>query len=101
MNSIEIFINSIGNKLDILIDTKNNKIMINNKEKNITKEKIDDLLRIIRTWEPIYKKKTNLIDSEKFLIKINTNEGIDIIKGEGNFPENYITFKKWLGEFYD
>ena len=31
----------------------------------------------------------------------NTEEGIDIIKGEGEYPDNYYALKKWIGEFYE
>lgn len=101
MNSIEISINNIGNNINVFIDTINNKIIINEKEKSITKEQIDNLIRIIRTWKSVYQNKNNLIDSESFLIKVNTPEGTDTIKGNGEYPENYIAFKHWVGEFYD
>jgi len=51
MNSIEISINNIGNNINVFIDIINTKITINNKEKSITKEQIDDLIRIIRAWK--------------------------------------------------
>lgn len=101
MNRIEIFINNTGNNRNILIDTINHKIKINNQEKEITEEKIYELLRIIRTWKPIYQKPKNLLEAESFLIKINTNESTDTIKGTGAYPENYAEFKHWIGEFYD
>ena len=100
MNSIEIYINSIGNNLNIYIDTKKNKIKINGKEKEITEEKINNLIRIIRTWDNIYKDNNHQIDRETFLININTNEGTDSIKGTGGYPENYSELKDWIGEFY-
>ena len=100
MNSIEIYINSIGNNLNIYIDTKKNKIKINGQEKEIKEEKKNNLIRIIRTWDNIYKDNNHQIDSETFLININTNEGKDSIKGEGRYPENYSELKDWIGEFY-
>ena len=101
MNSIEIYINNIGNNLKLYIDTKKNKITINETEKEITIEKIDELIRIIRTWDNIYKDNNHQIDRETFLININTNEGIEYIKGEGGYPENYSMLKEWLGEYYE
>ena len=101
MNSIEIYINNIGNNLKLYIDTKKNKITINETEKEITIEKIDELIRIIRTWDNIYKDNNHQIDRETFLININTNEGIECIKGEGGYPENYSMLKEWLGEYYE
>lgn len=101
MKNIEITINSIGNNINIFIDAINYKIKINDKEKNITKEKLNQLIRIIRTWSPVYQNKSSKLDIETFIIKINTNEGTDVIKGEGDFPNNYIEFKNWIGEFYE
>ena len=98
MNSVEIQISSIGNYTNIYIDIKNNKTTINNQEKSITSEKIDELLRIIRTWDSIYQNQNNLIDSESFLVKIITNEGIEEIKGSGDYPNNYLSLKEWISD---
>lgn len=98
MNSIEIYITSIGNEINLLVDTINKKININNLEKDITEEQIEKLIRIIRTWEPIYQNE-HLIDAESFEIRINTTEKIETIKGKGNYPENYLSLKEWIGEF--
>lgn len=99
MNSIEINIENINNIINIKIDTINKKININNSEKDITKEKIEALLRIIRTWENVYQN-SNLIDAESFEIKINTINETEIIKGKGNYPNDYQLLKEWIGEFY-
>lgn len=101
MNNIEITINSIGNNINLYIDVVNYKIKMNDREKEISKEKLNELIRIIRTWSPIYQNKTNKLDIETFIIKINTNEGTDIIKGMGSFPNNYLELKNWIGEFYE
>ena len=98
MNSVEIQISSIGNYTNIYIDIKNNKTTINNQEKSITSEKIDELVRIIRTWDSIYQNQNNLIDSESFLVKIITNEGIEEIKGSGDYPNNYLSLKEWISD---
>ena len=100
MNSIEIYINNIGNNLIIYIDIEKNKIKINDREKEITEEKLDNLIRIIRTWNNVYENNNSKIDNETFQININTNEGTDRIKGTGGYPENYSEFKDWIGEFY-
>ena len=100
MNSIHILIENITNKIEIYIDVLKETIIINNKEKDITKEKIADLVRIIRTWNSEY---TNpkIIDSESFLIKINTPEGTEIIKGSGDYPNNYLSLKEWISDLYE
>ena len=42
-----------------------------------------------------------IIDSERFLIKITTNNGVDTIKGSGVYPDNYNTFKELVGKIYE
>jgi len=98
MNSIEIIIDSKTENIDIYIDVVKETIIINNKEQKITEEKIDDLIRIIRTWDNVYNN-SNVIDSESFFIKINTNDGTEIIKGNGEYPDNYILLKEWISGF--
>lgn len=101
MKSIEISLTNLSNNIYILIDIKNNKITINNKQTTIDEEQINNLLRIIRTWKSNYQNNHKIIDSEKFEIKIDTQEGTDIIIGNGKYPENYFEFKEWIGELYD
>lgn len=98
MNSIEIIIDSKTENIDIYIDVVKETIIINNKEQKITEEKIDDLIRIIRTWDNVYNN-SNVIDSETFFIKINANQGTEIIKGNGEYPDNYILLKEWISGF--
>ena len=97
IRSIEIEINSINEEFNIFLDIINYKIKIDDKEKNIEKEWIDDLLRIIRTWKKEYSS-SKMLDAESFLIRINSIDGTDIIKGKGDYPENYMTLKKWIGD---
>jgi hypothetical protein len=94
MNSIEIYINNIGNDTNIYIYVKEHKMIINNQEKTITEEKIDELLRIIRTWDNVYENTNSKIDGENFIININTIDGTSIIKGNNNYPENYYLLKE-------
>lgn len=98
MNSIQILIDTITSNIDIYIDILKETIIVNNKEQNITKEKIDDLLRIIRTWNNEYNN-PKVIDSETFLIKINMLDGTEIIKGRGDYPDNYLSLKEWISDF--
>lgn len=98
MNSIEINIENIGNIINIKIDIIKKKIIINNIEKDITEDKIDGLLRIIRTWDNNYQN-NNLIDGESFEIRINTTNETEIIKGNGSYPDDYQLLKEWIGEF--
>lgn len=98
MNSIQILIDSITESIDIYIDVLKETIIVNNKEQIIDKEKIDDLVRIIRTWNNEYHN-LRVIDSESFLIKVNTKEGTEIIKGSGEYPDNYLSLKEWISDF--
>lgn len=98
MNSIEIIIDSKTSKEEVYIDVLKQTIIINNKEQKITEEKIDDLLRIIRTWKNEYNNQ-NIIDAESFFIKINTTDGTEIIKGSGEYPKDYILLKEWISGF--
>lgn len=99
MNSIQIDIKSYGNHINIYIDTKKNIIRINDIEKELKEEKIDNLIKIIRLWKSNYHN-SKIIDGESFLIKIVTDEGIDIIKGQGEYPHNYVLLKDWISEIY-
>lgn len=99
---IEININNIGNNLEIILDYDNNKVKLNNKqEKDISRDKLDDLIRIIRTWNSVYESNSKIIDLEKFTIKVITAEGISIINGNGTYPDNYSAFKDWISDIYE
>ena len=99
MNSIEIEIHGLGYNKMIYIDVINNKVIIDENESSISQAEIDELIRIIRNWKEKYT--GNIIDSEKFTIKINTNDGVEIIKGESGYPQNYSAFKDWVGSLYE
>lgn len=98
MNNIEIIIDNKTANVDIYIDVVKQIIIVNNKEQKITEEQIDDLVRIIRTWDNVYNN-PNVIDAESFFIKIDTNSGTEIIKGNGEYPDNYILLKEWISGF--
>jgi len=98
MNSIQIIIDNKTENIDIYIDVLKQTIIVNNKEQRITEEKIDELIRIIRTWDNVYSN-PNVIDSETFFIKIDTKEGTEIIKGSGEYPNDYILLKEWISGF--
>lgn len=100
MIGIEITVTNLSNERFIYIDVKNQIVKFNNKEKKIEENFIDELIRIIRCWDNEYYG-NNIIDSEKFLIKIITDNSTDIIKGNGKYPENYYVFKKLIGELYE
>ena len=98
MNSIQIVIDSQTENKDIYIDVIKKIIIINNKEQKITEEQIYELIRIIRTWKNEYSN-SNIIGAERFLIKIETKNETEIIKGSGEYPDNYILLKEWISDF--
>lgn len=100
MKNIEITINSLNEEKNMNIDLRNNSVIVNDQIYNITKEKIADLLRIIRTWDSVYKNR-NHIDAESFVIKITDDTGTEIIQGQGDYPDDYNLFKEWISEFYE
>ncbi|MBR6689950.1 MAG: hypothetical protein IKL65_01295 [Bacilli bacterium] len=99
INFIEISIENTNQVIYIKINVKDNLIDINNKQRNISNEKIEGLLRIIRTWESVYE--GEIIDNEKFMIRITGEDYVDKIKGNGSYPSNYRMFKDWIGEVYE
>mgnify|MGYP003304426437 CR=1 FL=1 len=101
MNSVEILVENLSGNIEVLIDVKNVEMIFNGKKKYISSDNIDELIRIIRSWKCDYGSNSGSIDAEAFNIKINMDDGFEIIKGKGNYPENYMCFKAWLGSFYD
>lgn len=97
---IEINLSKIGMVINILIDVKNNLMFINNIRKVILNEKINEFFRIIRNWEENYES-SNLIDSERFSIKIVSGDVVDTIACNGTYPNNYIEFKRWIEDIYE
>ena len=100
MNSIEIFINNLCSEMYLYIDTNKKIVRVNNCEKPIDKEEINNLIRIIRNWDNEYKS-DKIIDGEQFIIKLNTSKGTEVIKGKGDYPKNYHAFKDLVGRLYD
>ena len=101
VDSIEISIKSgINTKYSSLFDFKNNLCIINDKKIMINDITESRLLRIIRTWKNNYGNSNN-IDAEEFLITVISNNVIEIIKGKGNYPNNYDELLEFLGDLYD
>lgn len=82
---------------NIQIDALNKKVNINGKNKDITLEKIEQLLGIIYLWKNEYIDNSK-IDGESFKIEVMDNETVTTFKGKNKFPKNYNAFKKWVGE---
>ncbi len=99
IDKILIEINNISNSFNMIILPEYNKCIVNNIEKKINEDKINELLNIIFNWKNNYGLKG--IDMEEFNIKIITNNDINMFYGKGVYPNNYQVFKEWISEFYD
>lgn len=99
INDIEIYINNIGIEKYIKIFPKERKILIGSITKDISEEKINELLRIIRLWNNTYDNK--LIDGEEFTIKIVYKDNVEKISGKGLCEKNYKSFRKWISDICD
>ena len=98
---IEItFSNTTTIKEEIKIDCKNEICLINDKEKRITKDTINSLLKMIINWKNEYGNSNN-IDAEEFFVKIYENGKINTFHGKGTYPNDYIFFKQLLGDIYE
>ena len=94
MNSIEINITNINNQTHIYIDIRNMQMKTNNELKEITQEQVEELLRIIRTWPNDNNSK--ILDSEKFIIKIETDNITETIVENSLSQKNYLELESWL-----
>lgn len=99
VKSIEILITNLENEINLIIDVEKKRVILKDRMMIITSDKIDELLRIIRAWKNEYN--GTIIDGESFLIKINVENKVEIIKGQGEYPNNYQTLKDWISEFYE
>ena len=100
INTIEININSGLNEIfHALIIYPRNICYINRKKYILSQEYLEELIRIIRTWENEYGNSKN-IDDEEFQIIIKTKKEQEIFHGKGKYPENYICFKDLIGGIY-
>ena len=93
MNSIEINITNLNSEQNINIDITKMQININGKNKTITEEQINSLLRIIRTWSN--SNSTKILDDQKFSIIIDSKE---VITGSTMLQDNYIELESWINE---
>ena len=96
-NRILKYINNSNSWLELVMNIKTKRYTYN----KINRMFIHILTSLTKEEARQYYLKNNQLDKETFLININTNEGIDTIKGEGGYPENYSMLKEWLGEYYE
>ena len=97
IDCIEIIIFNTYNITKINISTKKLKVVINDKIRDITIDKINELLEITKYWNTNYQ--GFILDAEKFNIKlIFNNQYIKTYQGNGAYPHNYNDFKRWISD---
>ena len=99
VNIIEISIISLSNSINLEINLNSNKVISKNKNYNINNDKIKDLFDIILLWKS-KENYNNIIDNEKILIKIISNNKEEKIYYNGCYHDNYDKFREWISEYY-
>jgi len=99
VDKIEISIISLNNSIDLEINLNINKVISKNKVYNINNDKIKDLFNIILLWKS-KESYNNIIDNEKILIKIISNNNEEIIYYNGVYHDNYDKFREWISDYY-
>lgn len=99
VDKIEISIISLNNSIDLEINLNSNKVISKNTVYNINNEKIKDLFNIILLWKS-KENYNNIIDNEKILIKIISNNNEENIYYNGCYPDNYDEFREWISDYY-
>ena len=100
IKEIIITITNAGISNNIILFLNDKKAVVDNNTITIDDEKVENLIRIIRTWKNT-SLNSNIIDDENYIIKIISNNGEEIIKGKANSTKDYEMFKNWLGDLYD
>ncbi len=98
INRIDIRIINNNKPMELSIIPNSLIYCVNENIKKIDKEYITKILNIICLWKNEYN--DNLIDGEKYEIKIYTSKGIDIYKGVRSDQIGYDEFIKLVGELY-
>ncbi len=96
---IEINISGLTNNIAIVINPLKKLIYSKNLTYKLAEDKLYTFFNIIKLWKGNYYR-SNVIDAEEFIIKIYVNDKIDIIKGKGEYPDNYSDFKDWINSLY-
>ena len=101
IQTIEIIIgNGLNQTVNALILYSEKICYKNNKKYQVTDAFMKKLIQTICLWKPEYGSDNN-IDSEEFLIKVTTTDGIETFHGKGVFPYNYPVLIELLGDLDD
>lgn len=94
---IEIITFNMFKRVKIDISVKDLKVIVDDNVKEISNDKIEELLNIIEYWENDYQ--GFVLDAEKFTVRlISNNKIIRQYQGNGKYPNNYLLFKKWISD---
>lgn len=94
------YIKIVVNKRELMISVNNKKIICGNKIKEIDEEKIDELIRILRSWKKEINN-TNVVDGDEYVVRIISGDLVDEYNDKLKYPDNYHEFKKWLDDVYE
>ncbi len=99
IEEILIQVSNFENLIEININTKINRVIVNGNVYEILPSMIERLYSIIRTWRENYSGSI-VENSEMFRIVLKEKSKVQTLEGAGVYPENYSEFKGWIGEVY-
>ena len=94
------YIKIVVNERELMISVNNKKMICGNKIKEIDEEKIDELIRILRSWKKEINN-TNVVDGDEYVVRIISGDLVDTYNDRLKYPDNYHEFKKWLDDVYE
>ena len=92
-------IDIMENEIFISIYPKINEMEIEGKIFPIDDETIENLLRILRTWDNEYVNNT-YFDGNRYEVRIHEGENTEVFKGTRSGPENYNEFTRLIRSIY-
>ena len=94
------YIKIVVNERELMISVNNKKMICGNKINEIDEEKIDELIRILRSWKKEINN-TNVVDGDEYVVRIISGDLVDEYNDKLKYPDNYHEFKKWLDDVYE
>ena len=95
---IDVDIRGIDMPISFSINPKELKVYFHGEEKDISKDTIAKLLRIVSLWNNMYKGSN--VDGPNYLVKITTSKEVVEYKGMGDYPYNFKEFLDLIGKIY-
>ena len=82
-----------------IVSIDDNKCIINDKEIDISKDDINNIIRTIRAWNKEYRS-NSIIDNPSSIVLYKDEEIIDKFIFEGLYPEDFYNLLDIVGEIY-